>query len=181
MSTPLYGFAHFPAARDAKKFEKLRLGELIKRLKLNNPEDLKFVDDADPNPRPFTQLIGHIFRSFEHKRKLKYSPDRKYVVFDPSFSVVDKPDMHIYMLFGKNPNGIQDWSFRGWCVSWDDVLNSTKRFDAPECIICMEKPRNAMLVHGNTGHFICCLACAQRFDKCPLCSIPIDNVIQCWM
>ena len=181
----LYRFAHFPAAKNAKVFHKLRLDELISRLQLNSPEDLKFVDDEpDPNPRPFGELIGYIFHSFKHNQKLQYSPDREYVMFDPSFRVrvVDRPDEKIYMFFGKNPiHDQQEWSFRGWYIGWDQFHESTKRFIAPECVICTDKPRNAVLVHGNTSHFICCLTCAQNLVSCPMCTKPIDKAIQCWM
>jgi E3 ubiquitin-protein ligase Mdm2 len=49
-------------------------------------------------------------------------------------------------------------------------------------VICMELPRNAMIVHEDTGHFCCCLACAlreqQRGQPCPICRQPIEKVIR---
>ena len=55
-------------------------------------------------------------------------------------------------------------------------------FDESTCVICMELPRNAMIVHEDTGHFCCCLACAlreqQRGQPCPICRQPIEKVIR---
>jgi hypothetical protein len=42
----------------------------------------------------------------------------------------------------------------------------------------MDEPRNATLVHGDTGHVCCCLKCAQDLKPkglaCPMCRKPID-------
>jgi len=50
------------------------------------------------------------------------------------------------------------------------------------CLICLTEERNATIVHGETGHVACCLVCARilkaRGDKCPVCRLPIDLVIQ---
>ena len=54
--------------------------------------------------------------------------------------------------------------------------------DNSKCIICMEQPKNATIIHGDTGHCCCCLQCAQvlklRGDPCPICRAPIDHVIR---
>ena len=46
----------------------------------------------------------------------------------------------------------------------------------------MDEPRNATLVHGDTGHVCCCLECAQDLKPkglaCPMCRKPIDVVIR---
>ncbi|XP_032239542.2 uncharacterized protein LOC5514038 isoform X2 [Nematostella vectensis] len=50
------------------------------------------------------------------------------------------------------------------------------------CIICLENPKNATLIHGDTGHLCCCWSCAQvlkrRCDPCPICRSRIDHVIR---
>mmetsp|Transcript_11968 Transcript_11968/g.14944 ORF Transcript_11968/g.14944 Transcript_11968/m.14944 type:complete len:799 (+) Transcript_11968:565-2961(+) len=50
------------------------------------------------------------------------------------------------------------------------------------CLICLTEHRTATMVHGGTGHIACCLTCARilkaRGDKCPVCRLPIDSVIQ---
>ena len=52
----------------------------------------------------------------------------------------------------------------------------------PKCIICVEKPRDATIIHGGTGHVCCCHDCAkrleQRGDPCPVCKQPIQLVIR---
>ena len=54
--------------------------------------------------------------------------------------------------------------------------------DNSKCIICMEQPKNATIIHGDTGHCCCCFQCAQvlklRRDPCPICRAPIDHVIR---
>jgi len=58
---------------------------------------------------------------------------------------------------------------------------SKSQKDEP-CLICLTEDRNATIVHGETGHIACCLACARllkgRGDKCPVCRLPIDLIIQ---
>jgi len=50
------------------------------------------------------------------------------------------------------------------------------------CVICLSEERTATLVHGGTGHIVCCLQCARVLkaenDPCPVCRLPIDLVIQ---
>jgi E3 ubiquitin-protein ligase Mdm2 len=50
------------------------------------------------------------------------------------------------------------------------------------CVICLSAERNATIVHGETGHVACCLACARilaaRGDACPVCRKPIERVIE---
>ena len=54
--------------------------------------------------------------------------------------------------------------------------------DSSKCIICMEQPKNATVIHGDTGHCCTCWPCAQvlkqRGDPCPICRAPIDHVIR---
>ena len=53
---------------------------------------------------------------------------------------------------------------------------------AKPCLCCMENPRDATLVHGGTGHIVCCLPCARilqaQGQKCPVCRLEIDLVIK---
>jgi E3 ubiquitin-protein ligase Mdm2 len=50
------------------------------------------------------------------------------------------------------------------------------------CVVCLTSERNATIVHGETGHVVCCLVCARilkaRGDNCPVCRCRIDVVIQ---
>ena len=50
------------------------------------------------------------------------------------------------------------------------------------CVVCLTSERNATIVHGETGHVVCCLVCARilkaRGDRCPVCRLNIDVVIQ---
>ena len=51
------------------------------------------------------------------------------------------------------------------------------------CIICMERPRDALLLHaGDEGHTCTCFRCAQQLVDasmtCPICRQPILRVIK---
>jgi Zinc finger, C3HC4 type (RING finger) len=50
------------------------------------------------------------------------------------------------------------------------------------CSICLCEDRTATIIHGETGHIVCCLVCARilkaRGDPCPVCRLPIDLVVQ---
>ncbi|XP_057312636.1 uncharacterized protein LOC130654088 [Hydractinia symbiolongicarpus] len=54
--------------------------------------------------------------------------------------------------------------------------------ESEKCIICYSKRKEATIVHGNTGHFCCCLSCASILksggDNCPICRASIDLVIR---
>ncbi|XP_074663118.1 E3 ubiquitin-protein ligase Mdm2-like [Tubulanus polymorphus] len=51
-----------------------------------------------------------------------------------------------------------------------------------KCLICLSNPINASLVHGKTGHQMCCYACAKKLRRrgkpCPICRRPIQKVIK---
>ena len=41
------------------------------------------------------------------------------------------------------------------------------------CVVCVTRPRNASIIHGDTGHQVCFLECASRLKtekkRCPVC------------
>lgn len=60
--------------------------------------------------------------------------------------------------------------------------NSNGLVSDDNCVICLSDKKTATIVHGETGHVACCLTCARilkaRGDRCPVCRLPIDLVIQ---
>jgi hypothetical protein len=58
----------------------------------------------------------------------------------------------------------------------------TKQTQPEVCLLCLTEERTATIVHGETGHICCCLQCArilkQKGDRCPVCRLPIQMVIQ---
>ncbi|XP_062512576.1 uncharacterized protein LOC134188420 [Corticium candelabrum] len=54
--------------------------------------------------------------------------------------------------------------------------------DPTECVVCMDKPRNAGIIHGDTSHVVCCVDCARKLKTellpCPICRKPIEKVVQ---
>ena len=128
----LFEFAFFPAAKDADKFHLLRLDQLASLLNVNH-KDSMFLDDRGVE-RPYQDLDKYIFYSYERislkqPEKLNPSPNRKYLTFDPSFRVVNRPATpQILMLFEENRNpGRQPWVFQRWCVGWDHVILAKSR------------------------------------------------------
>jgi E3 ubiquitin-protein ligase Mdm2 len=65
----------------------------------------------------------------------------------------------------------------------NDHRRRRRRPDTPDnsCLCCIDKTRNATMVHGDTGHIACCLDCARMLkasgQPCPVCRLPIDSVI----
>lgn len=53
---------------------------------------------------------------------------------------------------------------------------------ADVCVICFSKPKEASIIHGKTGHQVCCYKCAKRLRRrgkpCPVCRRPIRAVIR---
>jgi hypothetical protein len=95
-----------------------------------------------------------------------------------------RPHTHIPALYRSgvgNAAGISSAKQRrlkGYCNKTSQHQN-----EQPEpCLICLTEERNATIVHGETGHIACCLTCARilkaRGDKCPVCRLPIDLIIQ---
>jgi Zinc finger, C3HC4 type (RING finger) len=68
-------------------------------------------------------------------------------------------------------------------INKNDHHRRRRRPDTPDnsCLICIDKTRNATMVHGDTGHIACCLDCARMLkasgQPCPVCRLPIDLVI----
>ena len=54
--------------------------------------------------------------------------------------------------------------------------------ESKTCVICMDKKRNALFLHGKTSHLVCCLGCAKEVKKqgqcCPVCRKPIERVVE---
>lgn len=50
------------------------------------------------------------------------------------------------------------------------------------CMICLSRPKTASLIHGTSGHQVCCFTCAKRLKRrgqdCPVCRRSIQKVIR---
>mmetsp|Transcript_13170 Transcript_13170/g.37036 ORF Transcript_13170/g.37036 Transcript_13170/m.37036 type:complete len:702 (+) Transcript_13170:270-2375(+) len=68
------------------------------------------------------------------------------------------------------------------CIQAKGVPTPNHSMDTFKCVVCLTSERNATIIHGETGHVVCCLVCARilkaRGDKCPVCRLDIDLVIQ---
>jgi len=61
-----------------------------------------------------------------------------------------------------------------------DILGQIRCTDRDEmlCVVCLEMPRSATFVHGDSGHYCCCMQCAKRLSVCPICRMPVDMLIR---
>jgi len=70
-------------------------------------------------------------------------------------------------------------------VNPPDNANTNNTEELNMCIVCMEKPKNASIIHGETGHQCTCFACAKALQQarqpCPICRAKIDAVIHNFM
>lgn len=50
------------------------------------------------------------------------------------------------------------------------------------CMICLSRPKTASLIHGLSGHQVCCFTCAKRLKRrgqdCPVCRRSIQKVVR---
>jgi len=53
---------------------------------------------------------------------------------------------------------------------------SEKQGGPEECCICLEKPRDAVLL--GCGHRVCCFDCAQQIQECPVCRGQVQSVVK---
>ena len=64
---------------------------------------------------------------------------------------------------------------------FDPLKVKLSALDDP-CIICLTKPKTASLIHGSSGHQVCCFSCAKRLKRrgkvCPVCRRPIQKVVK---
>lgn len=49
------------------------------------------------------------------------------------------------------------------------------------CVVCVTRPRHASIIHGDTGHQVCCLECASRLktEKKKMSCVPQKNQTCC--
>ena len=72
----------------------------------------------------------------------------------------------------------------------DDVMNSPSNAESnnasadsrDKCVICSDRPKDASIIHGKTGHQVCCYVCAKKLKRrgqpCPVCRRSIGKVIK---
>ncbi|KAK7108201.1 E3 ubiquitin-protein ligase Mdm2-like isoform X1 [Littorina saxatilis] len=50
------------------------------------------------------------------------------------------------------------------------------------CVVCASRPKTGCIIHGSSGHQVCCYRCAKRLRRknlpCPVCRRPIQKVIK---
>eukprot|EP01103_Thecamoeba_quadrilineata_P006006 TRINITY_DN15748_c0_g1_i1.p1 TRINITY_DN15748_c0_g1~~TRINITY_DN15748_c0_g1_i1.p1 ORF type:complete len:386 (-),score=16.52 TRINITY_DN15748_c0_g1_i1:66-1223(-) len=67
-----------------------------------------------------------------------------------------------------------------------EIIKTVRSLDEDDddklCVVCLDGPKNAVFVHGDEGHQVCCLRCARdikaKNSVCPMCRLPIDAVVR---
>ena len=61
----------------------------------------------------------------------------------------------------------------------EEIINEGMIEATPDellCGICYEKPKNAVFLHGTTGHNFGCYECSIQCETCPICRAPFDQI-----
>ncbi|ESO93364.1 hypothetical protein LOTGIDRAFT_232765 [Lottia gigantea] len=57
-----------------------------------------------------------------------------------------------------------------------------KTADTDLCVVCLSRPKTGSIIHGSSGHQVCCFKCAKQLKRkkkaCPVCRRPIQKVIR---
>ncbi|XP_022295481.2 E3 ubiquitin-protein ligase Mdm2-like isoform X2 [Crassostrea virginica] len=75
-------------------------------------------------------------------------------------------------------------NYRGQSPVKDNGSQSPSVQKGPEdpCVICLKRSKTGSIIHGSTGHQVCCYPCAKRLKrrkgKCPVCRRKIKDVIR---
>jgi len=71
---------------------------------------------------------------------------------------------------------------QGKAAGGGDDLASTAGGSVDMCVICLCRPKTGSIIHGSTGHQVCCFRCARRLKRqrlaCPVCRRPIQKVVK---
>jgi len=154
--------------------DRLQLSSIIEgwisvRLNQLPPQDLMIVKFVDIDPT-FDPTIPHLFQQYQALHPI-IEDTRDISSIDSTETVSVNMEQH-------NQQSSQSTS----PISSSSQQQQQQQQPYAQCVICLTQDRNATIVHGETGHVACCLICARilkaRGDKCPVCRLPIDLVIQ---
>ena len=164
-----------------KCIERLKLagnaGWISVRLNLPPPQDTLVVElvsvdgDFDPENPGVYHLNAQRAVQAERERERAENSNAQH----PSdLSSIDENELR-----DMEDDGFDDIDMNPKCKI---VKTGTSEEDFSRCVVCLTSERNATIVHGETGHVVCCLVCARilkaRGDKCPVCRNDIEKVIQ---
>lgn len=82
-----------------------------------------------------------------------------------------------YTVQQKRPSVARGKWHRGLGVNWDVVASASD-----VCVVCASRPKTGSIIHGSSGHQVCCYRCAKRLKHkslpCPVCRRPIQKVVK---
>jgi len=162
-----------------------RRGWVSARLNLLSPLDELLVElvAVDSKFDPNDPGLYHLKEQAEVKslQNNDMSDGTRYPGFSSCHGFDDDSDWEDYQVDGQTGSGSMPTpipSKMGGCGATAGASSGQNG----TCLICLTEERNATIVHGGTGHIACCLTCARilkaRGDKCPVCRLSIDAVIQ---
>lgn len=66
-------------------------------------------------------------------------------------------------------------------VTANSIVDASTEEDKT-CIVCMDAPIDAAVLHSGSVHVCCCMDCAQTiyksYGECPMCRVPIESVLR---
>ena len=93
--------------------------------------------------------------------------------------LADLTDVDCASTSGESAADSADESSPSGHVGLDDEGSDAER---STCVVCLEAPQDAGIVHGGSVHLCCCQACASvlhaRGLPCPMCRTPIEMVLK---
>lgn len=142
----------------------------------SQPQSEEFAKDSvNPNQDcdHHKQKITTVF----HKGKKNSKSSHEKRKHSSSLSTSDSQDGKIKEETGR----LQDNSQMSLSGGQKKALCRWTTKDDP-CVVCLTRRKTASIIHGKSGHQVCCYRCAKRLKKerksCPICRRPIQKVIR---
>jgi len=181
---------------DGRAFSEHPVDKCVERLRLagNGGWISLRICGHPPNNKPIVELIG-IDGSFDPDSPGKFHLEAQRLVLQEQTESplpadlldLDDPRSGDLSEIGSSSSSSTDNNTTSHRNNKRKPKKVTRHRPPPErktdvCLICLTELRNATIIHEETGHICCCLQCARILmhngDRCPVCRLPIDKVIQ---
>ncbi|XP_050392493.1 E3 ubiquitin-protein ligase Mdm2 isoform X1 [Patella vulgata] len=67
-------------------------------------------------------------------------------------------------------------------ISKNNAEKTVSKNTADVCVVCVSRPKTGSIIHGSSGHQVCCFKCAKQLKRrkkpCPVCRRPIQKVVR---
>lgn len=102
--------------------------------------------------------------------------DRKFSVHPEDIRLIRRGSSYFYSIGTRNLVTLDD----GIPIPSQEIKNMIKKVfntEDPEsdCLVCMCEAKDS--VFNPCGHFVCCVGCSNKLDKCPMCRTLVLSII----